>query len=311
MDNLVEKLADLGTEKRNLDTKDIDIMETKDILRIINREDSSVPKKISEHFDEITKLTDMYVETIRNGGRIFQVGCGTSGRLALVDAAELPCTYGIPYGQVIGIMGGGLDAVLRPAEGLEDHEELGEEDIKKYNLNSKDMVIGVAASGRTPYPLGAMKYGKSLGCKIGAITSVKQSEFSKIADVAVDIDTGPEIVLGSTRMKGGTLTKLVLNMVSSTAMIKLGHVFSNYLIDGYDTNEKGWARSVRQIVEMTGCSEQEAHDAYYEVRGTEQDFKVAVAMCFTKKSSSEVRELLAKHNGNLKLLLQELNINYN
>ena len=310
MDNLVEKLADLGTEKRNLDTKDIDIMETKDILRIINREDSSVPKKISEHFDEITKLTDMYVETIRNGGRIFQVGCGTSGRLALVDAAELPCTYGIPYGQVIGIMGGGLDAVLRPAEGLEDHEELGEEDIKKYNLNSKDMVIGVAASGRTPYPLGAMKYGKSLGCKIGAITSVKQSEFSKIADVAVDIDTGPEIVLGSTRMKGGTLTKLVLNMVSSTAMIKLGHVFSNYLIDGYDTNEKGWARSVRQIVEMTGCSEQEAHDAYYEVRGTDKDFKVACTMCFTKKSSDEARKLLDEHDGNLKLVLKDLNIKY-
>ena len=310
MDNLVKSLADLGTEKRNENTKDIDIMETRQILEIINREDASVPLKISEHFSEITKLTDMYVDTIRNGGRVFQVGCGTSGRLALVDAAELPCTYGIPYGQVIGVMGGGLEAVLKPAEGLEDHAELGEEDIKKYDLNSKDMVIGVAASGRTPYPLGAMKYAKKLGCKVGAITSVANSEFSKVADVAVDIDTGPEIVLGSTRMKGGTLTKLVLNMVSSTAMIKLGHVFSNYLIDGYDTNEKGWARSVRQIVEMTGCSEQEAHDAYYEVRGSKEDFKVACTMCFTKKTSNEARELLAKHNGNLKLVLKELDIKY-
>ena len=310
MDNLVKTLADLGTEKRNENTKDIDIMETRQILEIINKEDLSVPIKIGEHFDEICKLTDMYVDTVKNGGRVFQVGCGTSGRLALVDAAELPCTYGIPYGQVIGIMGGGLEAVLRPAEGLEDHDELGEIDIKKYDLNSKDMVIGVAASGRTPYPLGAMKYAKSIGCKVGAITSVAKSEFSKVADVAVDIDTGPEIVLGSTRMKGGTLTKLVLNMVSSTAMIKLGHVFSNYLIDGYDTNEKGWARSVRQIVEMTGCSEQEAHDAYYEVRGSENDFKVACAMCFTKKTSDEVRQLLTKHDGNLKLVLKELNIKY-
>lgn len=310
MDNLVHALENLGTEKRNQNTKDIDILDTKSILEIINKEDQTVPKLIAEHMDEITALTNAYVETINNGGRIFQIGCGTSGRLALVDAAELPCTYGIPYGQVIGIMGGGLEAVVKPAEGLEDHDELGEEEIKKYNLNNKDMVIAIAASGRTPYPLGAIKYAKTLGCKTGCITSAEKSEFSKYVDYPVDIPTGPEIVLGSTRMKGGTVTKLVLNMVSSTAMIRLGHVFSNYLIDGYDTNEKGWARSVRQIMEMTNCSEKEAHDAYYEVRGTEQDFKVAVAMCFTKMKSDEVRTALKKHNGNLKLLLNELNIKY-
>ena len=310
MDNLVHSLADLKTEQRNQKTKDIDILQTKEVLKIINEEDQTVPKLISEKIDEIEALTNAYVETIRNGGRIFQVGCGTSGRLALVDAAELPCTYGIPYGQVIGIMGGGLEAVLRPAEGLEDHFELGEEEMKKNNLSSKDMVIGVAASGRTPFVIGAMKYGQSLGCKVGSISSVANSEFSKFADYPVDIDTGPEIVLGSTRMKGGTTTKLVLNMVSSTAMIKLGHVFSNYLIDGYDTNEKGWARSVRQIMEMTNCSEQEAHDAYYEVRGTENDFKVAVTMCFTKLNVEEARAILKENDGNLKLVLKKLNINY-
>ena len=310
MENFVHSLAGLGTEQRNLNTKDIDILSTREILEIINKEDKSVPEKIGEHMDEIEALTDAYVETIKNGGRIFQVGCGTSGRLALVDAAELPCTYGIPYGQVIGLMGGGLEAVVRPAEGLEDHAEIGVEDIKKYNLNSKDMVIGVAASGRTPYCIGAMEYGKSLGCKIGAITSNEDSEFKKIADYCIGIDTGPEIVLGSTRMKGGTLTKLVLNMISSTAMIRLGHVFSNYLIDGYDTNEKGWARSVRQIMDMTGCSEKEAHDAYYEVRGTEHDFKVAVTMCFTKLSADKARQALAKKDGNLKLVLKEMDINY-
>jgi len=310
MDNLVHTLKDLGTEKRNERTKDIDILDTKSVLEIINDEDQSVPKLIREHMDEIVALTDAYVETIRNGGRIFQIGCGTSGRLALVDAAELPCTYGIPYGQVIGIMGGGLEAVVRPAEGLEDHAELGEEEVKKYGLNSKDMVIGVAASGRTPYPLGALKYAKSIGCKTGCITSAEKSLFSSVVDYPVDIATGPEIVLGSTRMKGGTVTKLVLNMVSSTAMIRLGHVFSNYLIDGYDTNEKGWARSVRQIMEMTGCDEKKAHDAYYEVRGSEQDFKVAVAMCFTNMNSEDTRNALKKHNGNLKLLLKELDIKY-
>jgi len=310
MDNLVQSLAGLGTEQRNLNTKDIDILPTRQVLEIINNEDQNVPKIIAQHMDEIEALTNAYVETIRNGGRIFQVGCGTSGRLALVDAAELPCTYGIPYGQVIGIMGGGLEAVVRPAEGLEDHAELGVEDIKKYDLNSKDMVIGVSASGRTPYPMGAMEYAKSIGCKTGCITSAEKSLFSSICDYPVDISTGPEIVLGSTRMKGGTVTKLVLNMVSSTAMIRLGHVFSNYLIDGYDTNEKGWARSVRQIMEMTGCSEQEAHDAYYEVRGTEQDFKVAVAMCFTKMNQADTRAALAKHNGNLKELLKDLDIKY-
>ena len=149
MENLVHSLADLGTEKRNPKTKDIDILPVREVLEIINEEDQSVPLKIREHFSEIEKLTEAYVETIRNGGRVFQVGCGTSGRLALVDAAELPCTYGIPYGQVIGIMGGGLEAVQRPVEGVEDHAELGEEDIRQYDLNEKDMVIGVAASGGT------------------------------------------------------------------------------------------------------------------------------------------------------------------
>ncbi|MDO4940732.1 MAG: N-acetylmuramic acid 6-phosphate etherase [Erysipelotrichaceae bacterium] len=310
MENLVTKLANLGTEQRNQNTKDIDILPTRDVLEIINKEDATVASNIASKMDDIVKLTDAYVDTIKNGGRIFQVGCGTSGRLALVDAAELPCTYGIPYGQVIGVMGGGLEAVVRPAEGLEDHAELGEEDVKKLGINSKDMVIGVAASGRTPYVIGAMKYAQSLGCKVGSISSAAKSEFSEFADYPVDIPTGPEIVLGSTRMKGGTTTKLVLNMVSSTAMIKLGHVFSNYLIDGYDTNEKGWARSVRQIMEMTGCSEQEAHDAYYEVRGTEHDFKVACTMCFTKLSADKAREALAKHDGNLKLVLKELDIKY-
>lgn len=310
MENLVTKLANLGTEQRNLNTKDIDILPTRDVLEIINKEDATVPARIAEKLDDIAKLTDAYVETIKNGGRIFQVGCGTSGRLALVDAAELPCTYGIPETLVVGVMGGGLEAVVKPAEGLEDHAELGEKAVKDLGITSKDFVLGVAASGRTPYVIGAMKYGQSIGCKCGSISSAEHSEFSEFADYPVDISTGPEVVLGSTRMKGGTNTKLVLNMVSTTAMIRLGHVFSNYLIDGYDTNEKGWARSVRQIMELTGCSEQEAHDAYYEVRGTEQDFKVAVAMCFTKMSSSEVREALKKYDGNLKLLLKDLNIEY-
>jgi len=310
MGNLVKDLANLGTEKRNQNTKDIDIKSIKEILKIINDEDKTVPEKISEKIDEIEKLCELYVSTIKNGGRVFQVGCGTSGRLVLVDAAELPCTYGIPYGQVIGIMGGGLEAVVRPAEGLEDHDELGEEEMKKNNLSSKDMVIAVAASGRTPYPFGAIKYAKSLGCKTGCITSCEKSLYSDYVDAAVDIPTGPEIVLGSTRMKGGTVTKLVLNMVSSCAMIKLGHVFSNYLIDGYDTNEKGWARSVRQIMEMTGCTEKEAHDAYYEVRGTESDFKVACTMCFTKLSQKDARAALLRNDGNLKMVLKEMDINY-
>ncbi|MBQ6559856.1 MAG: N-acetylmuramic acid 6-phosphate etherase [Erysipelotrichaceae bacterium] len=307
MENLVHSLADLGTEKRNSATKDIDILTVKEILEIINREDQSVPLKIKEHLSEIEKLTDAYVETIRNGGRIFQVGCGTSGRLALVDAAELPVTYGISYDQVIGIMGGGLEAVQRPVEGVEDHAELGEEDIRKYDLNEKDMVIGVAASGRTPYVLGAMCYGKSLGCRIGCITSVANSEFSKISDYPVDIDTGPEIVLGSTRMKGGTLTKLVLNMVSTTAMIRLGHVFSNYLVDGIDTNEKCYARSIRQIIEITGCPEEEANDAYYKAN---RDIKLALAMCFTGLDVKEAQIALDRNEGNLKKVLTERGIKY-
>ena len=307
MEDLVYSLADLGTEKRNPKTVDIDILPTREVLEIINEEDLTVPLKIKEHLDEISRLTDAYVETIRNGGRIFQVGCGTSGRLALVDAAELPVTYGISYDQVIGIMGGGLEAVLRPAEGVEDHPETGEEDIRKYDLCDKDMVIGVAASGRTPYVLGAMHYAKSLGCKVGSITSVAHSQFSQIADYPIDIDTGPEIVLGSTRMKAGTLTKLVLNMVSTTAMIRLGHVFSNYLIDGVDTNEKCYARSVRQLMEMTSCSEEEARDAYY---GTDHDFRLAVTMCFTGLDAKQAKELLDRNGGNIKKALIEKGIEY-
>ena len=302
-----EDLARLETEQRNMNTIDIDLMSTEEIVDVINKEDQTVALKIAEQKGPITKLTDAYVDTIKNGGRVFYIGAGTSGRLGFIDAAELVPTYGIPDGLVEGIMAGGLPAMRRAKEFAEDHADEGIKDLQERNFNSKDMLIGVAASGRTPYVKVAMEYAKSLGATVGSITCASNTEMSKIADYPVEIVTGQEVVLGSTRMKAGTAEKLTLNLISTTAFIRLGHTYKNLLIsDGKKpTTEKSYYRCIRMLAQETGKDDETVKQVFDE---NDQNSKLTLFILKTGFSAEKSRELLDKYNGRVRIALKELGI---
>lgn len=302
-----EDLARLETEQRNMNTIDIDLMSTAEIVDIINKEDQTVALKIAEQKVPITKLTDAYVETIRNGGRVFYIGAGTSGRLGFIDAAELVPTYGIPDGLVEGIMAGGLPAMRRAKEFAEDHADEGINDLKEKDFNSKDLLIGVAASGRTPYVKTAMEYAKQVGAKTGSISCVSNAEISQIADYPVEIVTGQEVVLGSTRMKAGTAEKLTLNLISTTAFIRLGHTYKNLLIsDGKKpTTEKSYYRCIRMLAQETNKSDEEVKKIFDE---NDQNSKLTLFILKTGYTAEKSREILDKYEGKTRQALKDLGI---
>ncbi len=302
-----EDLARLETEKRNMETVNIDLMSTEEIVDVINREDQTVALKIAEKKKEITALTDAYVRTIQNGGRVFYIGAGTSGRLGFIDAAELVPTYGIPDELVVGIMAGGLPAMRRAKEFAEDHEDEGIKDLQAYDFNKKDMLIGVAASGRTPYAKKAMEYAKELGAVVGSIVCASDTEMSKIADYPVEIVTGPEVVLGSTRMKAGTAEKLVLNLVSTTAFIRLGHTYKNLLVSEgkKPTTLKTYYRVIRMIAEECKVSEEAVKEVY---DANDQNAKITICMIKSGLNREDAEALLKKHNGRMREALLTLGI---
>ena len=302
-----EDLARLETEQRNMSTIDIDLMSTEEIVDIINKEDQTVAYKIAEQKKAIVALTDAYVETIKNGGRVFYIGAGTSGRLGFIDAAELVPTYGIEDGVVEGIMAGGLPAMRRAKEFAEDHAEEGIKDLQERNFNESDLLIGVAASGRTPYVKKAMEYAKSIGAKTGSLSCASDAEISKLADYPVEIVTGQEVVLGSTRMKAGTAEKLTLNLISTTAFIRLGHTYKNLLIsDGKrPTTEKSYYRVIRMIAEETGKSQEETKKVFDD---NDQNSKITVCILKTGYSPEEARQLLDKHEGRLREALNSIGL---
>ena len=302
-----EDLARLETEQRNMNTIDIDLMSTEEIVDVINKEDQTVAFKIAEQKQAITALTDAYVETIQNGGRVFYIGAGTSGRLGFIDAAELVPTYGIPEGLVEGIMAGGLPAMRRAKEFAEDHAEEGVNDLKERNFSNKDLLIGVAASGRTPYVKVAMEYAKSIGAKTGSISCASNAEISKIADYPVEVVTGQEVVLGSTRMKAGTAEKLTLNLISTAAFIRLGHTYKNLLIsDGKKpTTEKSYYRCIRMLAEETNKPDELVKQIFDE---NDQNSKLTLFILKTGYSAEKSRELLNKYNGRVREALKDLKI---
>lgn len=302
-----EDLARLETEQRNMNTIDIDLMSTEEIVDVINKEDQTVAFKIAEQKQAITALTDAYVETIQNGGRVFYIGAGTSGRLGFIDAAELVPTYGIPEGLVEGIMAGGLPAMRRAKEFAEDHAEEGVNDLKERNFSNKDLLIGVAASGRTPYVKVAMEYAKSIGAKTGSISCASNAEISKIADYPVEVVTGQEVVLGSTRMKAGTAEKLTLNLISTAAFIRLGHTYKNLLIsDGKKpTTEKSYYRCIRMLAEETNKPDELVKQIFDE---NDQNSKLTLFILKTGYSVEKSRELLNKYNGRVREALKDLKI---
>lgn len=253
-----EKLINLNnikTETRNENTKNIDLLEVEEILNLINEEDKKVAYAVEKAIPQITNLVNEVINVFDNGGRLIYVGAGTSGRVGTVDAVECYPTFGVSSDKVMCLMAGGDKAFTKAVEGAEDDIVAARKDLINIKLNSKDIVIGIAASGRTPYVISACEYAKSIGAKTGCIVTSPNSKLSEIVDYKVEAITGSEVITGSTRMKSGTAQKLICNMISTTAMIKLGHVYQNLMIDVVATNKKLESRSVNIIKEVTGVDD--------------------------------------------------------
>lgn len=275
-----ENLSILTTEKSS-NFQNLDLMSTKEILVGINQEDKTVAHAVEKLIPNIEKLVDAIVGKMQVGGRLFYIGAGTSGRLGIVDASECPPTYGVPHDWVIGIMAGGDKAIRKAVENAEDDRELAWKDLSEYSISSQDVLIGIAASGRTPYVIGGLKTARENGIITGCIVCNLNSALAQEADFSIEVEVGPEFVTGSTRMKSGTAQKLVLNMISTAVMIRLGRVKGNKMVDMQLSNHKLKLRALRMVMEATGISEELAQD-YLERGGSVRN---AVELYFSEKKS--------------------------
>lgn len=292
---LFEEISALSTEQRNKNSMNIDNASTSEILRIINNEDKTVPLAVEKELPYIEKAVDIIVHALKNGGRLLYFGAGTSGRLGVVDASECPPTYGTPFGLIEGFIAGGKEAMFRAQEGAEDKEENGANDVINAKVNSNDVVCGIAASRRTPYVIGAVKKAHELGAKTLYVTCTPRSTFNiKNVDVAMCVDVGPEVIMGSTRMKSGTAQKLVLNMLTTASMIRMGKVYENMMIDLQMTNKKLIERSKKIIMTITNCSYEEAEMYLEKSNG---HVKTALVMILAKVDYNEAAERLNKTDG--------------
>ncbi|MDF1892915.1 N-acetylmuramic acid 6-phosphate etherase [Rahnella contaminans] len=297
--------ADLGTlvsETRNPETMNLDEMSTLELVTCFNQQDRKVPEAIQKVLPEIAKAVDSAAASFKAGGRLIYLGAGTSGRLGVLDASECPPTFGVPHGMVVGLIAGGPGAMLKAVEGAEDSETLGVEDLKNLNLTDKDTVVGLAASGRTPYVIGALRYATDLGCATVAISCNPDSPIAREANIEISPVVGPEALTGSTRLKSGTAQKLVLNMISTGAMVKTGKVYQNLMVDVKATNVKLVDRACRIVVEATGAS---CADAEQALSQTGFDVKPAILMLLAGIDASEAKARLSHHNGFLRAALAE------
>ena len=293
-------LTKISTEQRNENTKSIDSVSTVEMLTILNKEDQSVPIAISKVIEPIAELVEKTTEAIKNGGRIIYIGAGTSGRLGILDASEMPPTYNVEKGLFIGLIAGGQEAIQNPVENAEDSEEAAVEDMKEINFSSKDVLIGIAASGRTPYVVAAIKYAKSLGAVTGAISTSKDSLIGQEADIKIEPLTGPEPITGSTRMKSGTAQKLVLNMISTGTMIKLGKVYGNLMVDVVPLNSKLKVRAHNIVRDITNADDEVIEKALLEA---EWNVKNAIVMVSKGISVEEAEKMLEENSGVLRKIL--------
>ncbi|MEH0978317.1 N-acetylmuramic acid 6-phosphate etherase [Bacillus mobilis] len=293
-------LENLSTEHRNEKTMNLDEMSIKEVLQSMNEEDRTVALAVENEIEEIEKVVQIVIKSFEDEGRLIYIGAGTSGRLGILDAVECPPTFGTDDKMVQGFIAGGLKAFTKAVEGAEDREELAEEDLKSIGLNEKDTVIGIAASGRTPYVIGGLKYAHSVGASTASVSCNKNAEISKYAKLNVEVETGAEILTGSTRLKAGTAQKLVLNMISTASMIGVGKVYKNLMVDVQSTNKKLVERSKRIIVEATGVSYEVAAE-YYEK--AERNVKAAIVMVLLQCEHGEALKKLKEAKGFVKKAL--------
>lgn len=294
-------LSKMVTESRNPASAQIDTLPTLEMLAVINQEDQKVALAVEATLPGVAKVVDLVVEAFANGGRLIYCGAGTSGRLGILDASECPPTYGTPREMVVGLIAGGHTAILQAVENAEDSREMGEQDLRNLDFNVRDVLVGIAASGRTPYVLGAMAYARSLGATAVSISCNPNSEMSQAADIALEPVVGPEVVTGSSRMKAGTAQKLILNMITTGAMIRSGKVYSNLMVDVEATNAKLVQRQVNIVVEATECSPEEAENA---LNQCQRHCKTAIVMILSGLSAQDASALLTKNKGFIRQALQ-------
>ncbi|AML57374.1 N-acetylmuramic acid 6-phosphate etherase [Serratia rubidaea] len=280
----------------------LDEMSTLEMVTCFNREDRKVPQAIAAVLPEIAQAVDLAASALRAGGRLIYLGAGTSGRLGVLDASECPPTFGVPHGVVVGLIAGGPEAMFKAVEGAEDDAALGERDLQDLALTPVDMVVGLAASGRTPYVIGALRYARQLGCPTVAISCNPGSPIAAEAQVAISPVVGPEALTGSTRMKSGTAQKLVLNMISTGAMVKWGKVYQNLMVDVKATNVKLVDRACRIVVEATGAERSQAEAALAQ---TDFEVKPAILMLLAGVSAEEAQRRLQVHHGYLRAALAD------
>ena len=284
----------MTTESRNPNTMELDTMSALQIVTVMNREDEKVPEAIRPCLPQIAQCAEQASETIRSGGRIVYMGAGTSGRLGVLVAVECPPTFGVPYDTVIGLVAGGNASFHRPIEDAEDKPEEGMKDLKSIELTRSDMVIGIAASGRTPYVLGGLEYARELGCPTAAIACNVNSLIAKAAALAIEVSPGPECLTGSTRLKAGTCQKLILNMISTAAMVRCGKAYQNLMVDVDPCNEKLVIRARNIVMEATGCGEAVAAEA---LQQADHHPKTAITMILAGCDAAQARIRLEQAGG--------------
>ncbi|WP_055048124.1 N-acetylmuramic acid 6-phosphate etherase [Devosia sp. A16] len=298
---LLSELEQLVSEERNPRTMGIDLMATPEIVATINAEDRLVPEAVGKTLPQVAQAVEAIVAAFGKGGRLVYIGAGTSGRLGVLDASECPPTFGVPPTMVVGLIAGGLGALVSAVEGAEDNAEAGAADLRAIELTADDVVVGIAVSGRTPYVIGALDYARSLGAVTVGLTCNPASTIAGLADISIAPLVGPEVVTGSTRLKSGTAQKLVLNMLSTASMIRIGKTYQNLMVDVRTSNEKLLARAVRIVMQATDCPEEVAEAA---LQRTGNEVKLAILVILTGLDVEAARAAMARSGGFLRRALE-------
>ena len=295
-------LGALVSESRNPETMDLDALSTLEMVTRFNQQDATVAEAVKATLPQVAQAEAAAAEALPAGGRFVYMGAGTSGRLGILDAAECPPTFGVSHDLVVGLIAGGPGALLKAVEGAEDNPQFGEQDLREIHLEARDLVVGLAASGRTPYVLGGLAYARSCGCTTVAISCNPDSAIARAADIAISPVVGPEALTGSTRLKSGTAQKLVLNMISTGAMVKYGKVYQNLMVDMKATNAKLVDRACRMLMEATGASRERAEALLAQ---TDYEVKPAILMELGGVDAPTARARLAAHRGYLRAALEQ------
>ena len=300
-ENLLQTLSTLITEQRNPNSMNVDSLSALEIVQLMNEEDKQVPLAIEKCLPQIAQAVERIVAAFQQGGRLVYIGAGTSGRLGVLDASECPPTFGVSPEMVKGIIAGGERALRHPIEGAEDSKAQAVVDLQTIQFSSKDVLVGIAASGRTPYVIGALEYAKSLGSVTVSIASNPNSAMANIVDIAIDTVVGPEVLTGSSRLKSGTAQKLVLNMLTTASMILMGKCYQNLMVDVQASNEKLKARAIRIVMQATDCDKALAEET---LKLADQNAKLAIMMILSGLDRAQAEALLEKHHGKLQLALK-------